>query len=211
MDDHIDVAVIQSAYRLFRDLNKQLRDYEPILVEELDMQKNVQHDLKILAAADALQADDHLLRTTITSALEQSEANWVQLIEFAVQVVGNRVPLVDSDINPKHIYKVYGRLSPAVQEVVNNIFTAHIAVKLAETSTGIVAFPKNWGATAWWAFNIYTIIPNPSSPFLPLHLEPEQMDRMATTPQVDATKRWYFEERRICTIAAYVSVGFANQ
>lgn len=207
---HIHIAVIQSAYRLFRDLNDQLREYEPILLEELDMQKNVQHDLKILAAADALQADDHMLATTIKSALEQSDANWVQLVEFAVEIIGNRVPVVDSELNPEHISKTYRTLSPMVQEVINQIFRSQAVLKLAENleiDAGSVDFPKNWKSIAWWAFCTFIHIPSTNPPFLPLCLDENQLARLGQ--QADIIKRWYLEQLSLA-VALYRTSGFMS-
>ncbi|KAI0758457.1 hypothetical protein BC629DRAFT_1598041 [Irpex lacteus] len=86
--------------------------------EEAGMINDTKYDLEILASADALQADDRLLGTTIKSALEQSDANWVQLLEFTLQVIGNRIPVVDSETNLEHILSAYRSLSPSICEVV---------------------------------------------------------------------------------------------
>ncbi|KAI0776502.1 hypothetical protein BC629DRAFT_1701585, partial [Irpex lacteus] len=126
----------------------------PKWVEEGEMQKNAQHDLKILAVADALQADDRLLGTTIKSALEQSDANWVQLVEFAVQIVGNHIPVVDSETSFGHILNAYRSLLPSVREAIDEILQSHVKSKAVKASDDSIMLPSNWNTLARWTFCI---------------------------------------------------------
>lgn len=147
----------------------------PKPVEEMDVQKDAQCDLEILAFADAQQADDRLLGTTIKSALEQSDADWVQLIEFAVQIIGNRIPVIDSETNLEHILNAYRSLSSSVRSVIEEIFHSHAIFKVTELGDSSVTIPKrNWKTVARWAFQVLTCVNDPEQLLLNLNLEANQ-------------------------------------
>ncbi len=155
------------------------RRMPPSLVEEVDVIKNAQQDLEILAAADALQADDRLLGTTIKSALEQSDANWVQVIEFVVRIIGNRIPVFDSDMDLERMLERYKPLPSTVKEVVAQIISLRVIPQAsAEKFLGGPSFPENWQTTVKWAVCIFTEVNDHRAvaPLLSLSLEPDVYD-----------------------------------
>ncbi len=135
------------------------------------MIKDARRDLEILASADVLQADDRLLETTIKNALEQSNANWVEIIDFVIRVIGNRVPVVDGESNPQRILDSYHSLSPIVRVFIAQVFKLQVIPKATSEASIAISFPDNWQNTARWALCIFLDLNYADAPLLLLRVD----------------------------------------
>lgn len=188
---------VNNAYSRMKTTTKHFADSKPAKpVEELDIMKDVQYDLDILVSADALQADDDLLVSTITEiALEQCNPSWIQSVEFVVSVIGNRIPLTptDADKDLGYILETYSLLPPAVKEVVDNIFKSRLISTAADTKEGEVTLPKlGWQTIARWAFCIFLDINSRDAPLNHLQFDISFMQKwISGMPGLDIRKLSY--------------------
>lgn len=61
--------------------------------EEVESLNKATNDLAILVAADAVQANLELDLVIMEDALKQSNPKWDEVVNFLVQIIGNRIPL----------------------------------------------------------------------------------------------------------------------
>lgn len=122
------------------------------MMEEVEVTRDTSRDLHILIAADALQADDMLIDTTMAAALAQSNPAWTEAVNFLVQIIGNRLPVKGSDnplgILPDTMAIDVHLLSPGAKNAVVNIYTSHVLTKLPSSGDFQIGSPE-FNATSW--------------------------------------------------------------
>lgn len=132
----------------------------PPPLEETDVINYSAQDLEILATADELQADDSLLGTTLRSALEQSDLDWVRVTRFLVRIVGNRILVkpgfIESSLTLGAKVLDISSLSTVAKEAIHNLLYHHVLTKLPadllerlECRMDIQTEPVRWIICLW--------------------------------------------------------------
>ncbi|THG96382.1 hypothetical protein EW026_g5450 [Hermanssonia centrifuga] len=132
-----------------------------ISVEEDEAAKQLEFDLDILAAVDAIQADDDLLATTIYESVRQTQLDLdpEAILDFAFQILGNHSQRSADDLRsslPLDLSSVTKRTWMAIADIVAEAISYGISIQLARDRS--VSW-KDWMSDAL----LLLVSPGPSS------------------------------------------------